>query len=429
MGGAVGLWVAAEWRRRWPALLGVALLVALAGGAATALAAGARRADTAYLRFREATGEPNLTAQIDLSGIETAGAHVGAIDELAAIDGVESVEVESWWAIELHQEDPDVVVPFATGTFATAGEAGEPIVLDGVLPDSDDPNSVTINERATEYFDVEVGDTLTFATVSPARLGEWAANDAQFGSRDALDGPTIEVEVAAVVKSEEDFEAPFPIVDFPEGFARGHADEIAHVETFVYLRVGEKRFDTIAAEVEEVLAPYGLDVAPLEGVGEAIVPSIEVGVSTLWIATAVAALGGLLLVAQALGRLVAGSATDHPALNAMGLTCPQRMLATAAVAIVGIGAGSLAVPPVAWSLSWLFPRGAAALAEPDPGLRWDGPTLATGAAVDARRDVARRRARHGRVVVGAAEALGRQRATDRTARRPAGDVARRVVRR
>ena len=48
MNSAIGLWVAAEWRRRWPALLGIAVLVALAGGAATALAAGARRADTAY---------------------------------------------------------------------------------------------------------------------------------------------------------------------------------------------------------------------------------------------------------------------------------------------------------------------------------------------------------------------------------------------
>ena len=150
------------------------LLVALAGGAATALAAGARRADTAYTRFREATGEPNLTAHIDLSGIETAGAHVEAIDELAAIDGVESVEVESWWAIELHQEDPDVVVPFATGTFATAGEVGEPIVLDGALPDSDDPNGVTINKeahgvlrrRSRRHADVRHG-----VTGAPRRVG------------------------------------------------------------------------------------------------------------------------------------------------------------------------------------------------------------------------------------------------------------------
>ena len=430
MNSAVGLWVAAEWRRRWPALLGIAVLVALAGGVATALAAGARRADTAYLRFREATGEPNLAAHIDLDGIETAGVHVEAIDELAVIDGVEAVEVESWWAIELWPEEaPDVVVAFATGTFATAGEVGEPIVLDGVLPDVDDPDSVTINEEATEFFDVEVGDTLTFATASPARLAEWATNDGQFGSSDALDGPTIEVEVAAVIRTEGDLESPFPMVDFPEGFARAHADDIAHVETFVNLRVDEDRLGSIAGEVEEVLAPYDLDVAPLEGIGVAIVPSIDVGVSTLWIATAVAAFGGLLLVAQALGRVVAGSSADHSALDAMGLTRSQRTAGTAAVGLVGVLAGSLAVPLVAWSLSWLFPRGTAALAEPHPGLRWDGQTLATGAAADTPRRVARPRLRGRCIHPGPAGAVGQQRAAHRSARRQALDVARRILRR
>ena len=103
--------------------------------------------------------------------------------------------------------------------------------------------------------------------------------------------------------------------------------------------------------------------------------------STLWIAAAVTALGGLLLVGQALGRLVAASSTDRPALAAMGMTRPQQALGSIAVAMVGIAAGALAVPLVAWSASALFPRGAAALAEPDPGLRWDGPTLVAGAAV------------------------------------------------
>ena len=211
----------------------------------------------------------------------------------------ESVEVESWWAIALYPEmdAPGVVTAFATGTFARAGEPATPIVIDGQLPDVDDPDAVTINEEAVRVMGLEVGDTLTFETASPERLVEWASNDGQFASPDALDGPTIEVRVAAVTRTEEDLEAPFPIIDFPEGFARAHRDEIAHVEAFVYLRVDPDRLDAIAADVEEIVAPYGLHVTTTTtGPGAAIVPSIEVGVSTLWIATAVAALGGLLLV-------------------------------------------------------------------------------------------------------------------------------------
>ena len=214
MGGAVGLWVAAEWRRRWPALIGVAVLVALAGGAATALAAGARRADTAYTRFGEATGEPNLMAGVDLGGAkptsaeETAelfSAHVEAVDELAAIDGVESVEVETWWAIALY---PGARSPrrghgvrhrdVRDGRRAPAS----PIVIDGHLPGLDDANAVTINEEAVDELGLDVGSTLTFDTASPDRLFEWATNDGQFASADALDGPTIEVEVVAVTRYE-----------------------------------------------------------------------------------------------------------------------------------------------------------------------------------------------------------------------------------
>ena len=132
--------------------------------------------------------------------------------------------------------------------------------------------------------------------------------------------------------------------------------------------------------------------------------------------------------AQALGRLVAASAVDQPALSAMGLTRPQRTVGSVAMASVAIAAGALAVPLVAWAASGLFPRGAAALAEPDPGLRWDVSTLAAGAALTL---VA---ASLVLVLVAAAASgprparRGQQRATLRSAARPAGDVARRVLR-
>ena len=89
---AVGLWTAAEWRRRWPMLVALAVMVAVAGGVATALAAGARRADTAFARFEVATGAPNLLAAMPLSpDLLTGGVPAEVIDDLAGIDGVEGV--------------------------------------------------------------------------------------------------------------------------------------------------------------------------------------------------------------------------------------------------------------------------------------------------------------------------------------------------
>src|SRR4029079_16191315 len=108
--GAIRLWVPTEWRRRWAALLALAVLVALAGGVATALWAGARRADTAYERFQDATGSPNLTAQLRLSadfptlGQDDLTRPGDAVTEVAAVPGVERVSTKAWWAAQLESE-------------------------------------------------------------------------------------------------------------------------------------------------------------------------------------------------------------------------------------------------------------------------------------------------------------------------------------
>ena len=279
--GWLAVWAPTEWRRRWPALIGLAVLVAVAGGVATALVAGARRADSSFDRFLDVTGAPNLVAQVAL-GQEKPGqdedlserfsAHVDAMDELAALPGVESVRVESWWAISLFPEfdPPGVVTAFAIGTFATAGEQRAPLVVDGELPGLDDPDGVIVNEEAVTVFDARVGTTMRFRTASPARLAEWTGNDGQFATDDALDGPEIVVEVVAVTRSPDDFgEDRFPMVTFPEGFARAHRDVIAHVEPFVYLRIDPSRLTDVRPDVEKIAASYRLDVATAPPMGAA----------------------------------------------------------------------------------------------------------------------------------------------------------------
>jgi ABC-type lipoprotein release transport system permease subunit len=390
--GGLSLWVRAEWRRRGAALLALALLVALAGGVATALYAGARRADTAFVRFREVTAPYNLVASLRLGEekptadelSERVAAQRRAIAAVADVDGVESVSLESWWAIRVYPEsDPGTVVPFALGTFATYGQRYSPLVIEGALPSLDDGNAVTVSEGAAHMLGWTVGSRHTFQTVSPDRLHEWASNDATLASEDALDGPEIEVEVLAVVRDEYDVaDDRVPAIHFPEGFARAHADEIAHIEPIVMIHAEPTQVRDVRSRIESILTPVGMDVEevpPLGEVGDVVVPSVAVEVTTLRIATAVAAVAGLFVVAQALGRQLGAAAAEDGVRSALGITSAEQAAGKWLTFAPAALAGAAAVPIMAWAVSGAFPRGLARRAEVEPGLRFDTWAIVTGA--------------------------------------------------
>ena len=140
----VRYWVVREWRQRWPALVSLAVLVTLAGGVATALWAGARRADTAFDRFQVATGSPNLTAQLRLSAdfadfdpevFDGAGR---AVTDIARVPGVERASSEAWWAAAPESEiSADAPEAFLTGAYTTVGTPERFDVIAGRLPGPD----------------------------------------------------------------------------------------------------------------------------------------------------------------------------------------------------------------------------------------------------------------------------------------------------
>ena len=168
----MGLWVRREWRRSWPALVALGLLVAVAGAVTTAFAAGARRADGAYERFQAETGAPNLIGQARLAELDLTSTgpsaltrQVEAIDELLAIPGVERVVARAWWAVELEPStDAGRPVAFATGIFQQAGSVFASLVVDGHLPAEDDATGVTIDEEAVRVLGSAVGSRLNMRT-------------------------------------------------------------------------------------------------------------------------------------------------------------------------------------------------------------------------------------------------------------------------
>jgi hypothetical protein len=89
---AVWMRLRSELRTRWRAWLGLALLIGLAGAAAVAAAAGARRTETAYPRFVQAQNGYDLVT----------GGFPGRIDPARALAKMEALpEVGQWARVDM----------------------------------------------------------------------------------------------------------------------------------------------------------------------------------------------------------------------------------------------------------------------------------------------------------------------------------------
>jgi predicted lysophospholipase L1 biosynthesis ABC-type transport system permease subunit len=100
----------------------------------------------------------------------------------------------------------------------------------------------------------------------------------------------------------------------------------------------------------------------------------------LWLLAGSTALVALLILSQAVARQVFIDSRDHPTLAALGMTGGQRWaLGMARAALVGT-TGAIVAVVLAIVLSPLTPVSLARTAEPDPGLRLDGPVLGLGLA-------------------------------------------------
>ena len=159
-----------ELRRGWRAALPLVLLVGVVGGAVLTTVAGARRSSSAYERFREETLASDLDVAFDgppSSGIEAAAQEVRALPQVAALGRL----------------DFPFVVPAGSGfypylDFLAAMSARDsydtdidrPRVLEGRVPDPEDPEQIAIIETYADESGLRVGDRAEFESFAPEQL-------------------------------------------------------------------------------------------------------------------------------------------------------------------------------------------------------------------------------------------------------------------
>lgn len=378
--GGLWLWVRSRWRTRWRALLGIVLVVAIAGGITLAAVAGARRADTAFDRFLATIRAPiSLTA--NANGLVTAGGGFSDefVREVAALPGVRGVMPGTWLGVAL-QSDGEPLYFFSMGLGTTSGDdppaAASP--RRGRLPDPAAIDEVAINEAAAATIDADLGDTIELRSYGADQMDAFLRGD-----NSADHGPRIEVRVVGVVRASSDIgDSAEPMALLSAGFAEHHRDDIASCRCGMFVNAATRDLPGVIAAIEGITNERDVYVRTEDTQSVALVEdAIGIEVGTLWITAAIAAAVGLFVIVLAIGRHVGAEDPQHRSLQTLGATRWAIVRAWTLVFIPVAVIGSIGAVIIAIASSPLFPRGLARVAEPDLGLHIDAPVLLVGAAL------------------------------------------------
>ena len=369
-----------ELRRRWRATLLLVVLVGVIGGVVLATAAGARRASTAYERFRSETLASDLDVAFDAppgGSIDRAAAALEALPQVAA----------------LSRSDFPFVIPAGSDAYpyleflaavtvnaADRPEVDRPRIVDGRLPGRRAADEIAISETYAAESGLKVGDRVAFDSYAPEQL------DALFTSGDAGEpaGPSVILSVTAVFdaptflsESAGDFQ---PRVILSPAFVDAHGDDIATYPGGFTLRLKGGSADTaeVTATLREMFPETQLEITPASETDRKIDSGIGVIVTALALCSLVAALAGGLAVAQGLSRHFDVQMASDRWVAALGMTRFDRVATQVITAVPVAVLGAVVAVGISVAASPLLPVGIARRAEPNPGIAVDGTVVVLG---------------------------------------------------
>ena len=372
---AANLWARREAGRRWLQLCVLGLLAGLAAAVALSAFAGARRSASAWDRLREATGAADavvFASQVDIFGPDVDWSEVAALPyvEAAGSFGIPFVSVV---------DGPDGMAEQVGGMFSVPygdwrTDVDRPIVLEGRLPDPDDPHEVLAPPGAREA-GIAVGQQYTVQLPSDEQL----ATQDIFGEPE---GPEVELRVVGIGRS------TFELATIPgdgagwittPAFHDRYAAPVTFIDNLlVRFRPGQGSVAELERDARRIFDSPRMPVLDARAASKRVTNGTNLEAVGLALFGLAVALAGAVLIGQALTRSVRAGAVDLPPLHAMGFTRPDgaRALALPHLGVVAVAAGVAALGAVA--LSPLYPMGLGSEVEPDPGVHVDWVVLGAG---------------------------------------------------
>ncbi len=348
--------------RRW-SWLALAVMIGVFGGAVVAVAAGARRTESAYPRL--------LTASHAMDAIVFNVVYSGGGTDLDAV--AKLPEVSEWQRYDGFTGFADDI---AHGTdfvavVAGSGRLSRPKVLRGRLPEPSAMDEVAMSTFNLDRFDAELGSTITVHFI-----------DASSPLEDPATVP-VPLRVVGVTVEPSDFptagDGGSGALNVVSGaFVSANADRfVASQALGVALARGAADYPRFEADAERLSAGPAF-VSSTAAQAVKVERSFRFLADALWILAALGGLTVLLVGSQLVSRQILLESDDFPTLQAMGMTHAQLLgvvlVRTAAVALV---AGAVA-SAVAYAGSAFMPIGSARLAEPHPGLAFDAVAIGVG---------------------------------------------------
>ena len=367
---ALALRFRAELRHRARAWLALAVIAALTGAVVIAAGAGARRTDTVYSRFLEASRASDVAFYDDTEGTP----HVPDPTELARLPQVEEVVPVQFVGYMLGD-----VGMVAARDERPGSEIDRFTLLHGRLPDPRRPDEVLVGFAAAEQKHVRVGSTFPLI---PERYV------AQARRRGLKLPPNITFRVVGIEASPGEFppQPPglVPLIHATPAFFHRYerwGRRFAHPEwpsLLVRLEHGQEDVPAFLGAVERVARGKPFFAQTQRQLGAPVRRSFHLQALALWILAALVGLTGALVLSQLTARQSFLDSTEAPTLRALGMTRGQLFgLGMTRAAAVALPAGVGAVL-AAFLLSPLTPLGEARTAEPTPGFRFDPIVSAIG---------------------------------------------------
>ena len=352
--------------RRTRSWIGLAVVIGLGAGSVLAAAAGARRTETAYTRFRTASAAADVRvfryialegfyADLDLDQVER-------LPEVASAGRIRS----------FGQSDPAIVAVAALDDRYQSA-VDRPKILDGRLPHPDRVDELAVEFTLAESRGLRVGSEMELTFLALANLARGTPITMRFKVVGILG-------TAAWFPPHSGIETE--IVHLGKSFADTEAAKLAAFTDMSQIRLkrGPADVPAFTNRLREMAGDKTLSVNVLLNQARNVQNSFHLQALAVWVTAGFLGLVVALVLAQLLVRQSAAPARYSRDLSALGMTRGQLWGIGMVHATTTAVAGAAMAVVVAVLLSPLLPLGVARVAEPDPGIAVDWAVLALGAA-------------------------------------------------